>query len=104
MIASEPPAKDHPLFKLDNVLWTPHLGAVTLEASERGEWGAAEEVIRVLESKRPKNPVVDADEARLLLPAYEAQNVRGKGLGVRMGIFRSLTACTFPLYVYSLLS
>ena len=27
--------------KLDNVLWTPHLGAVTLEASERGEWGAA---------------------------------------------------------------
>src|SRR6185436_5245624 len=69
VIASEPPAKDHPLFKLDNVLWTPHLGAVTLEASERGEWGAAEEVIRVLEGKRPKNPVVDADEPRLLLPA-----------------------------------
>lgn len=69
VIADEPPAGDHPLFQLDNVLWTPHLGAVTLEASERGEWGAAEEVIRVLESKRPKNPVVDADEARLLLPA-----------------------------------
>ncbi|HVO94721.1 MAG TPA: hydroxyacid dehydrogenase [Terriglobales bacterium] len=69
VIASEPPEKNHPLFKLDNVLWTPHLGAVTLEAAERGEWGAAEEVIRVLESKRPKNPVVDADEARLLLPA-----------------------------------
>jgi D-3-phosphoglycerate dehydrogenase len=69
VIAEEPPAKDHPLFKLDNVLWTPHLGAVTLEASERGEWGAAAEVIRVLERKRPKNPVVDADEARLLLPA-----------------------------------
>ena len=69
VIANEPPPKNHPLFKLDNVLWTPHLGAGTLEASERGEWGAAEEVIRVLESKRPKNPVVDADEARLLLPA-----------------------------------
>jgi D-3-phosphoglycerate dehydrogenase len=69
VIASEPPAKDHPLTKLDNVLWTPHLGALTLEASKRGEWGAAEEVIRVLENKRPKNPVVDADEARLLLPA-----------------------------------
>jgi len=69
VIANEPPSKNHPLFKLDNVLWTPHLGAVTLEASERGEWGAAEEVIRVLENKRPKNPVVDADEARLLLPA-----------------------------------
>ena len=69
VIAEEPPEKDHPLFKLDNVLWTPHLGAVTLEATERGEWGAAEEVIRVLEGKRPKNPVVDADAARLLLPA-----------------------------------
>lgn len=69
VIANEPPAKNHPLIQLDNVIWTPHLGAVTLEASERGEWGAAREVIRVLESKRPKNPVVDADEARLLLPA-----------------------------------
>jgi D-3-phosphoglycerate dehydrogenase len=66
VIANEPPEKDHPLFKLDNVIWTPHLGAVTLEASERGEWGAAAEVVRVLENKRPKNPVVDADEARLL--------------------------------------
>lgn len=69
VIAEEPPAKDHPLLMLENVLWTPHLGAVTLEASERGEWGAAAEVVRVLERKRPKNPVVDADEARLLLPA-----------------------------------
>ena len=58
VIAEEPPEKDHPLFELDNVLWTPHLGAVTREASERGEWGAAEEVIRVLEGKPPKNPVV----------------------------------------------
>ena len=69
VIANEPPPKDHPLIKLDNVLWTPHIGAMTVEAAERGEWGAAEEVIRVLEKKRPKNPVVDADEARLLLPA-----------------------------------
>jgi len=69
VIADEPPKRDHPLFKLDNVLWTPHIGALTLEATERGEWGAAAEVIRVLERKRPKNPVVDADEARLLLPA-----------------------------------
>jgi D-3-phosphoglycerate dehydrogenase / 2-oxoglutarate reductase len=45
------------------------IGAMTVEAAERGEWGAAEEVIRVLEKKRPKNPVVDAEEARLLLPA-----------------------------------
>lgn len=29
VIANEPPPKNHPLFKLDNVLWTPHLGALT---------------------------------------------------------------------------
>ena len=57
VIEVEPPAKDHPLLQLDNVLWTPHLGAQTFEASQRGEWGAAEEVIRVLEGKPPKNPV-----------------------------------------------
>jgi D-3-phosphoglycerate dehydrogenase len=55
----EPPPRSHPLFELDNVLFTPHLGAVTSEAAKRGEWGAAEEVIRVLEGKRPKNPVID---------------------------------------------
>jgi D-3-phosphoglycerate dehydrogenase len=58
VMADEPPAKDHPLLKLDNVLWTPHLGAMTQEAAQRGEWGAAEDVIRVLEGKRPKHPVV----------------------------------------------
>lgn len=57
VIEVEPPAQDHPLLRLDNVLWTPHLGAQTFEASKRGEWGAAEEVIRVLEGKPPKNPV-----------------------------------------------
>jgi D-3-phosphoglycerate dehydrogenase len=58
VMADEPPAQDHPLLKLDNVLWTPHLGAMTLEAAQRGEWGAAEDVIRVLEGKRPKHPVL----------------------------------------------
>ena len=57
VIEVEPPPKDHPLLQLNNVLWTPHLGAQTFEASQRGEWGAAEEVIRVLEGKPPKNQV-----------------------------------------------
>ena len=55
---NEPPAKDHPLFLLDNAIFTPHIGAITSEASKRSEWGAAEEVVRVLEGKPPKNPVV----------------------------------------------
>jgi D-3-phosphoglycerate dehydrogenase len=58
VMADEPPPKDHPLLKLDNVLWTPHLGAMTAEAALRGEWGAADDVIRVLEGKPPKYPVV----------------------------------------------
>lgn len=59
VVESEPPKKDHPLFQLDNVIFTPHIGALTFEAAKRGEWGAAEEVIRVLEGKRPKNPVIE---------------------------------------------
>jgi D-3-phosphoglycerate dehydrogenase len=59
VMAEEPPRKDHPLFQLDNVIFTPHIGAITKEASRRAEWGAAEEVVRVLEGKRPKNPVID---------------------------------------------
>jgi D-3-phosphoglycerate dehydrogenase len=59
VVENEPPAKDHPLFELDNMILSPHIGALTLEASKRGEWGAAEDVIRVLEGKKPKNPVVE---------------------------------------------
>ena len=59
VVEIEPPAKDHRLFQLDNLILTPHLGAVTFEAAKRGEWGAAEEVIRVLEGKKPKNPVIE---------------------------------------------
>ena len=57
-MSQEPPRTDHPLFTLPNVLLTPHIGGGTNEASSRGEWGAAQEVVRVLEGGRPKNPVI----------------------------------------------
>jgi D-3-phosphoglycerate dehydrogenase len=69
VMADEPPAKGHPLLNLDNVLWTPHVGAMTLEAAQRGEWGAAAEVIRVLEGKQPKNPVFPAEQTHMLTTA-----------------------------------
>jgi D-3-phosphoglycerate dehydrogenase len=59
VMEAEPPRKDHPLLALDNVLTTPHIGGSTREAQTRGEWGAAEEVIRVLQGERPQNPVVE---------------------------------------------
>lgn len=59
VMESEPPAKDHPLLALDNVLMTPHLGGSTRESQENGEWGAAHEVMRVLQGEAPQNPVVE---------------------------------------------
>jgi D-3-phosphoglycerate dehydrogenase len=54
---TEPPREDHPMLRLDNVLLTPHIGGSTHEAQTRGERGAAEEVVRVLQGERPRNPV-----------------------------------------------
>jgi D-3-phosphoglycerate dehydrogenase / 2-oxoglutarate reductase len=58
VMESEPPRKDHPLLALENVLLSPHIGGSTREAQTRGEWGAAEEVVRVLQGEKPLNPVI----------------------------------------------
>ena len=60
-MSTEPPPAGHPFFKLPNLLLTPHIGAGTSEATFRGEWGAVEEVVRVLEGKRPLNPVIELE-------------------------------------------
>jgi D-3-phosphoglycerate dehydrogenase len=57
VMETEPPRKDHPLIGLDNAIFTPHIGGSTREAQKRGEWGAAEEVVRVLQGGTPHNPV-----------------------------------------------
>ena len=61
VLETEPPRKYHPLIGLDNVIFSPHIGGSAREATSRGERGAAEEVVRVLEGKRPMNPVVAVD-------------------------------------------
>ena len=58
VMESEPPRKDHPLLAFENVLLSPHIGGSTREAQTRGEWGAAEEVVRVLQGDKPLNPVI----------------------------------------------
>jgi D-3-phosphoglycerate dehydrogenase len=52
----EPATKDHPLFQLENFIGTPHMAAHTEEALRRMSM-IAEDVIRVLEGKKPLNPV-----------------------------------------------
>jgi D-3-phosphoglycerate dehydrogenase len=51
------PLKDSPLFTLENIILTSHIGAYTLESIDRMATMAALEVIRVLRGDMPKNPV-----------------------------------------------
>src|SRR4030043_1464436 len=52
----EPATKDHPLFQLENFIGTPHMAAHTDEALKRMS-RVAEDIIRVLEGKKPVYPV-----------------------------------------------
>jgi len=55
VFAEEPPSKDSPLFKLDNIIVTPHSAANTKNAMI-GMAMVVEDVIRVLEGKKPMYP------------------------------------------------
>lgn len=57
----EPPEKENPLLKLDNIVFTPHIGANTKEAQIRAGVTVAEQVLRVLNGEKPEfivNPAV----------------------------------------------
>ena len=53
----EPPAKDNPLFKLDNVILSPHNAALTQETMDRMGLHAAIGIDEVLSKKKPSWPV-----------------------------------------------
>lgn len=57
VFSDEPPAPNHPLFSLDNVIATPHIGGSTHEALTRSAVSAAMEIDRVLSGERPQWPV-----------------------------------------------
>ncbi len=50
----EPPAKDNPLFSLNNVILLPHMGGATQESMERMATHAAAGILAVLNGERPK--------------------------------------------------
>lgn len=55
VLAPEPPAKDSPFLNRDNVIITPHIGWMSLEARDDMLRKGVEEVVRVLKGEKPKN-------------------------------------------------
>jgi D-3-phosphoglycerate dehydrogenase len=68
----EPPPPDHPLLKLDQVIYTPHLGAATAEAQENVAVEAAEQIIDFFTTGTIKNavnfPSVSGETLKVLQP------------------------------------
>ena len=56
--ATESMPSDHPLFSLDNVVVTPHVGGSSIEAARRTALQVADQVIDVLGGRRPPHLVV----------------------------------------------
>jgi len=50
----EPPDKDNPLLKMDNVICTPHSASYTIDALRRMDMMVTEDIIAALHRKRPK--------------------------------------------------
>lgn len=51
----EPPAADHPLFQMDQVIFTPHIGGDTREAKYRTSEILSRTVLEALDGKSPYN-------------------------------------------------
>ncbi len=81
----EPPTPDHPLFKLDNCVVTPHLGASTSEAQVNVALEIAESVRNALLGKGIVNavnfPSVDAESYKILSPYIDLAERMGKFAG-----------------------
>jgi glyoxylate reductase len=54
VFTTEPIVKDHPLFGLDNVVFTPHIAGATAEVRERVIHMAIDNVARVLKGEDPQ--------------------------------------------------
>jgi phosphoglycerate dehydrogenase-like enzyme len=69
VFAAEPPAKDHPLFGLDNVLVTPHIAGASQEALARLSQGVVDGILAALHGQRPPRMVADVWPPARLDPA-----------------------------------
>jgi len=79
------PAKDNPLFGMENVVCTPHLGAATAEAQEKVAVQVAEQMSDYLLDEAITNalnaPSLSAEEARRLKPYLQLAQRLGSFVG-----------------------
>ncbi len=79
------PAKDNPLFKLDNIICTPHLGASTTEAQEKVAVQIAEQISDYVLNDAISNalnaPSLSGEEAKLLKPYLQLGQKLGSFIG-----------------------
>ena len=93
---TEPPQKDHPLFGLDNVVLTPHLGASTDEAQTAVSVEACKSVVAYLKNGEIRG-AVNAGKLKLDLPPDEApfadlaRRIGAVLAGLGEGGFKSIT-------------
>jgi D-3-phosphoglycerate dehydrogenase len=73
--SKEPPQPDHPLLKYDNVIASPHTAGVTREARANMAKYAAEQLVMILDGKRPPR-IINAD----VWPAYSKRFERTFGI------------------------
>ena len=90
------PAKDNPLFELDNVICTPHLGASTVEAQEKVAVQIADQISDYLLGGAINNalnaPSLSAEEAKILKPYLQLAQRLGSFVGqLTLDPIRSLT-------------
>ena len=61
VLLDEPSSADHPLFKLKNIILSPHIAGVTVESTQRMATQTVDNVLRVFDGNIDPDCVVNSD-------------------------------------------